>query len=62
MPLVAAKKKKERKEILLSAATWMDLEGILLSKTGQTEKVGQDMIWLVQNLKISNLQKWRVGR
>ena len=39
----------------------MDLEGILLSETSQTEKVGQGMIWLVQNLKISNLQKWRVG-
>ena len=33
-----AKKKKKRKEILTFAKTWMDLQGIMLSKTSQREK------------------------
>ena len=28
----------KKKEILLFATTWMDLEGIMLSEIGQTEK------------------------
>ena len=31
-------KKKKRKEILSFAKTWMDLQGIMLSKTSQREK------------------------
>ena len=32
------KKKKIKKEILTFAKTWMDLQGIMLSKTSQREK------------------------
>ena len=35
------------KEILLFATIWMDLEGIMLSETRQTEKVKHSMVSLI---------------
>ena len=37
----------KKNEILPFAATWMDLEGIMLSKTSQTEKDKYYMISLI---------------
>ena len=36
------------------ATTWMDLEGIMLSEMGQTEKDKYHMISLVSGIKKSN--------
>ena len=40
-----------KNEILSSAATWMDLEGIMLSEISQTEKDKYCIMSLMQNLK-----------
>ena len=37
-------------EIILFAATWMDLEIIILSEVSQTEKDNYDMILLVSGI------------
>ena len=42
---------KKKKEILPSAATWMELEGIMLSEVSQSEKDKYHMISLMWNLR-----------
>ena len=41
----------KKNEILPFAATWMDLEGIILSKISQTEKDKYSVITYMWNLK-----------
>ena len=46
----------QKKEILPFAATWMDLEGIMLNEISQTEKDKYCMIWLnVESKKYNKL-------
>ena len=42
---------KKKSEILPLAATWMDLEGIILSEVSQTEKDKYHMISLICGIK-----------
>ena len=44
----------KKKEILPSATTWMDLEGIMLSEISQTEKSKYHMIPLMCGIKKPN--------
>ena len=46
----------KRKEILPFTATWMDLEGIMLSEISQTDKDKYHMISLICGIKNTNEQ------